>query len=252
MEREKRLSFPNDRGQTLRGILHHPAGKSFPAAVILCHGMESNKESQKLVALGRRLAEKGILALRFDFACAGESSGKFEEITYGGEVEDLKAAFNLIIQFSVNKIGIFGSSMGGTVALLFAAQERRVATLVTVAAPLHPEKITDKLLSPEEVQNWRQLGFLVYHGRRINVSLLEELQKINVSEAVKKISCPVLVMHGDADETVPVEEAYELHRQLQGPKRIRILTGADHRLSEPSLMEAALNESLDWLVQHLI
>ena len=52
--------------------------------------MESNKESDKLVRLGRSLSESGMLALRFDFFCAGESSGRFEEITYSDEVEDLK------------------------------------------------------------------------------------------------------------------------------------------------------------------
>ncbi len=251
MDREERVSFSNDRGQTLRGVLHHPAGSQWHAAAILCHGMESNKESDKIVALSRRLAEKGILALRFDFACAGESSGRFEEITYSGEVEDLKAAFSLTLRHPVQKVGILGSSMGGTVALLFAAEEPRVASLVTIAAPLHPEKITDKLLSRDEVQRWRQSGFVVYHGQRINVSLLDDLQKIHVSEAVKKISCPALVIHGDADETVPVEEAYELYAQLRGRKKIRILKGADHRLSDPSLLEAALDECIDWMIQHL-
>ena len=251
MDHEERVSFPNGRGQTLAGVLHRPRAGHFPAAAILCHGMESNKESEKIVALSRKLAQKGILALRFDFAYAGESSGKFAEITYSGEVQDLKAAFNLMCRYPVQKIGILGSSMGGAVALLFAAEEPRVANLVTIAAPLHPEKISDKLLTREEAQSWRRLGFVVYHGRRINVSLLDDLKKIDVPEAAKKISCPVLILHGDADETVPVEEAYELYARLRGPKKIRIIKGADHRLSDPALLATALEESLGWMTQHL-
>jgi len=251
MNREERVSFRNGRGQTLKGILHHPAAGSLSAAAILCHGMESNKESEKLVALSRRLAEKGILALRFDFACAGESGGKFEEITYSGEVEDLRAAFDLILKYRVGKIAILGSSMGGTVAVLFAAEEPRVAALVTIAAPCHPERITQKLLMPEQVENWRRSGFVMYHGRRINVSLLDDLQEIHVPEAAGKVSCPALVIHGDADDTVPVEEAGELFTELRGLKKIRILKGADHRLSDPALLEAALGESLAWMTQHL-
>ena len=251
MEREERVTFPNDQGQILKGVLHYPAGSTFSAAAILCHGMESNKESEKLVTLGRALAQKGVLALRFDFACAGESNGKFEEITYSGEVQDLKAAFNHIRRYPARKIGILGSSMGGTVALLFAAEEPRVANLVTIAAPFHPEKITDKLLTREEVENWRRLGHILYHGRRINVSLLDDLKKIDVPGAAKKISCPALILHGDADETVPVEEAHELFVQLQGAKKIRILKGADHRLSDPNLLATALEEILAWMTQHL-
>ena len=251
MDREERVSFSNRRGQTLKGILHLPEGSDVHAAVILCHGMESNKESEKLVSLSRTLAERGILALRFDFACAGESSGKFEEITYSGEVEDLKAAFNFILRYQVKKIGILGSSMGGAVALLFAAKEKKVTALVTIAAPAHPEKITGKILTQEGIKQWRQAGFVTYHGRRINVSLLDDLQKINVPEATKKISCPVLIIHGDADETVPVEEAYQLYTQLTSPKRICILKGADHRLSNPYLLEKALEESINWITQRL-
>lgn len=213
--------------------------------------MESDKESEKLAVLSRRLAETGMLALRFDFACAGESSGKYEEITYSGEVEDLRAAFDLIASYRTGKVGILGSSMGGTVALLFAAEEPNVAALVTIAAPCHPERMTQKLLTPEEVESWRRSGFLMYHGRRINVSLLEDVQKIRVPEAARRVSCPVLIIHGDADETVPVEEAYDLYGEISGRKKIRILKGADHRLSDTSLREAALAESLAWLSRHL-
>ena len=136
-------------------------------------------------------------------------------------------------------------------AVLFAAEEPRVAALVTIAAPCHPERITQKLLMPEQVENWRRSGFVMYHGRRINVSLLDDLQEIHVPVAAGKVSCPALVIHGDADDTVPVEEAGELFTGLRGLKKIRILKGADHRLSDPALLEAALGESLAWMTQHL-
>ena len=61
----------------------------------------------------------------------------------------------------------------------------------------------------------------------------------------------MLILHGDADETVPVEEAHELFVQLQGAKKIRILKGADHRLSDPNLLATALEETLAWMTRHL-
>ena len=247
MEREERVSFSNGRGQTLVGIVHHPPKNPVPAAAILCHGMESDKESEKLVALGEGLSVTGILALRFDFACSGESGGKFEEITYSGEAEDLSAAFDFMLRYGVEKIGIVGSSMGGTAALLFAAREKGVAALVTIAAPLHPEKFTDRLLIPEEVERWRREGFIHYHGRRINVSFLQDLERIDVPRAARKILCPVLVIHGDADATVPVEEAHELSAELRGPKKLLILQGADHRLSDPLLRQEALEQAIRWM-----
>lgn len=250
MPREKRITFFNPRGQRLAGILHHPASQP-DIAVILCHGMESSKESEKIVTLSRQLADRGILALRFDFAGSGESEGKFEEITYSGEVEDLRAAYDFVLHYKPKKIGVLGSSMGGTVALLFAAEEKNVAALVTIAAPVHPERFSERLSTPEETEQWRAQGFTQYHGRRLNVSLLDDVEKLDVAKTARKISCPVLIIHGDKDDIVPVEEGRELFAALAGPKRLWIIEGSGHRLTEPAHLQKTLAESIDWLTQNL-
>ena len=235
----------------LSAVLHHPSQPSLRGAAILCHGMESAKHSEKLIFLAQSLAERGILALRFDFRYVGESSGKFADITYSGEVEDLKAAYELIQSRQPGKTVIFGSSMGGTVALLFAAQEPKVAAVVTLAAPVHPENFPKRVLTPNQLQRWRERGYTTYNGQRLNISLLEDLEKIDVPEAARRIRCPVLILHGDADEVVPVTEAYELHECLISPKRLAIFNNTDHRFSNPEVMQRAMSEALDWLAEHV-
>jgi dipeptidyl aminopeptidase/acylaminoacyl peptidase len=86
----------------------------------------------------------------------------------------------------------------------------------------------------------------------LNVSLLDDLEQLDLPQAARAVTCPTLVLHGDADAVVPVEEAYELHASLAGPKRLSILPGGDHRVSHPGLMERALKESFDWLLTHLL
>jgi putative redox protein len=251
MGNEERVVFQSSRASSLSGVLHHPAAGKPQGAAILCHGMESNKNSEKLVFLARKLAEQGVLALRFDFSYVGESSGKFEDITYSGEVDDLKAAYRFIQQRRPGKTAIFGSSMGGTVALLFAADERETAALVTLAAPVHPEKFPQRVLTAVQLRDWRERGFTLFNGQRLNASLLEDLERLNVPETARHIVCPVLILHGDADQIVPVEEAYELHACLTGRKRLSVLQGADHRLADPPLMERAMEEALDWITRHV-
>ncbi|MBM4262274.1 MAG: alpha/beta hydrolase [Deltaproteobacteria bacterium] len=244
---QEKILFANERGATLSGVWHHPFGGPRGAA-ILCHGMESTKNSEKLMQLADALAERGILALRFDFSYVGDSSGNLADITYSGEVADLRAAFELIARRSAGKVALFGSSMGGTVALLFAAQEAAIAGVATLAAPLHPEKFPKRILTPEELRQWRTSGFTIYHGQRLNVSLLEDLEKIDVPAAARRIACPVLILHGDRDEIVPVEEAYELYACLPGAKQLSIFRGADHRLSGAGDMRLAMQEALTWIV----
>jgi len=249
---EERISFTNSHGDTLSGVLHHPARGASRGAVILCHGMESNKDSDKLVLLSRALAQRGVMVLRFDFRYVGKSSGRFEDITYSGEVEDLKAAHALVQSRNPGgKTAILGSSMGGTVALLFAAQQPSLAALVTVAAPIHPERFPSRVLTPAQADEWRARGFTHYNGQRLNLSLLDDLESLDVPLAVKKITCPVLILHGDKDEVVPVEEAYEINACLTNSKRLSILPGTDHRLSDPAVMRRAIAEALEWLTQHV-
>jgi putative redox protein len=248
---QERISFTNSRGDTLSGMFHHPENATIRGAVILCHGMESNKNSEKLVFMGEALASRGMLVLRFDFSYVGESSGKFEDITYSGEVDDLRAAYALVQSRQPGKIAILGSSMGGSVALLFAAEEPAIAALVTVAAPVHPERFPTRTLTPKQIEQWRNQGFTLYHGRRLNVSLLHDLEQIRVLEAAARITCPVLILHGDADEVVPVREGHELNGCLRSSKQLLILHGGDHRLSDPAIMQRAVAEALDWLTKHV-
>jgi len=212
--------------------------------------MESAKNSEKLIFLARSLADGGVLTLRFDFRYVGASSGKFADITYSGEVEDLRAAYKFMQNRRSSNTVIFGSSMGGTVALLFAAAEPSVAAVVTLAAPGHPENFPTRVLTPEQLQRWREQGHTIYNGQQLNISLLEDLERINVPEAARRIRCPVLILHGDADEVVPVAEAHELHETLTSPKRLSIFPDTDHRFSNPLVMRQAMTEALDWLTKH--
>ncbi|MBM2803216.1 MAG: Alpha/beta fold hydrolase [Deltaproteobacteria bacterium] len=248
---EEPISFSNSHGDTLVGMLHHPAKSNLAGAAILCHGMESDKNSTKLIFLSQQLAQRGILTLRFDFSYVGESSGKFEDITYSGEVEDLRAAYALMRNRHDGKIAIFGSSMGGTVALMFAAAEPQVAALVTLAAPLHPENFPKRVLPPAGLERWRRRGYTRFNGQRLNVTMLEDLESIDVPGAARKIRCPVLILHGDADEVVAVAEAHELHGCLTSSKRLSILKDGDHHLSDPIIMQRAMHEALDWLTDHV-
>ena len=248
---EEKIIFNNTRGDRLSGVLHHPHSALGNGAVILCHGMDSDKNSDKLIFLGRTLAAIGVLALRFDFAFVGESSGCFQDITCSGEMDDLRAAYALMQNYRPGKTAVFGSSLGGTVAVLFAASQPDVAALVTLAAPFHPENFPRRLLSESQIVAWRDRGFTTYNGRRLNVSLLEDLERLDLAQAARAVACPTLVLHGDADEVVPVEEASELHACLGGKKSLSILPGGDHRLSDPALMDRALERSLDWLLTYV-
>lgn len=247
---EEHLRFTNGKGERLAGVLHRPDGKA-AGGVLLCHGMESSKESLKLVHLGEALSRAGLTVLRFDFTGAGESTGDFESITCTRQVDDLAAAHGLLKDRGVGRVAIVGSSMGSTTALMYAGTADGVAALVTLAAPFDPRDLIERGFPPEACTRWRAQGFIEFDGRRLNVSFLEEALTIDVAAAVARISCPALVIHGGADATVPVAHAHALHGALSVEKELCILPGADHRFTEPEVRTEALRRTEAWIMRHL-
>ena len=186
---EQQVTFGNSRDERLAGVLHLPRGEAV-LGVILCHGMESSKESLKHIRLGASLSRAGFAVLRFDFTGAGESTGDFESITCTRQVDDLEAAHDLLKDRGVSRVGVVGSSMGGTTALMYAGAAEGVAALVTLAAPFDPRELIVRDFPPKAIAFWRAQGFIDSNGRRLNTDFLEEAVTIDVAQAVARITCP--------------------------------------------------------------
>lgn len=221
----ERVEFPNRRGQRLVGDFHGTAER---VGVIICHGMLSNRSSPKHEAMAVAFAEQSIPALRFDFAGRGESEGRLEDLSYSSEVEDLYAAIEWCASMGIERIGLFGSSMGGTVALLGAARDERVVSVATLAAVAHPEAIGERY--PKEVEAWESQGFVDTEAGRLNRDFYDDCFEHNVIASVRVLRAPVLVIHGADDEVVPTSDGHDIACAARTSSFV-IMDEADHRLS---------------------
>lgn len=243
----ERVEFPSRRGARLVGLWH--AAPS-PATVILCHGMEASKEGTKSVRLAEAIAAAGVNALRFDFSYVGESEGAFADLTVTGEVDDLAGAWTFARARAGGPTALIGSSLGGTVALLFAAERADVAAVATIAAVAHPGRRA-RALPDAERRRWRRDGSYDFNGMRLGTAFLDDIERLDVLARVGRVTCPVLLTHGTADEVVPVDDAAQLAARLCGPSTIRRYEGADHRFSDPALLAAMLADVTRWTLAAL-
>ena len=247
------VTLGSRRGVRLAGVLHLPAGARDPAgfpAVVLCHGMESTKEGAKHQALAGRLAARGYVCLRFDFSYVGESEGSFEDLTISGEVDDLAGACEFLWERGTAALGLVGSSLGGTVAVLFAGSEQRVRALATIAAVSRPLGIAERM-GAEAVAEWRRRGYRNEGGGRLKSDFLDDLVRVDVLAAARCVKAATLVLHGDGDEVVPVDDAHALYEALPQPKELALTAGCDHRFSDPAHLAMLLDRTLDWMDTHL-
>jgi pimeloyl-ACP methyl ester carboxylesterase len=243
----ERVVFASRRGVRLVGLWHRAAS---PAGVILCHGMEACKEGVKSARLATELAAREVNALRFDFSYVGESEGSFLDLTVSGEVEDLAGAWAFARRRLSGPLGLLGSSLGGTVALLFAADEPDVAALATIAAVAHPGRRARALPAAERAR-WRREGSYDLHGIRVGSAFLDDVERLDVEARIGTVACPLLLTHGTADEVVPPSDADAIAAQVAHSCTVQRYEGADHRFSNPVLLDVLLADVVDWMVAAL-
>jgi pimeloyl-ACP methyl ester carboxylesterase len=150
----------------------------------------------------------------------------------------------------VTSFGLVGSSLGGTVAVLFAGTEPRVRVLTTIAAVALPRGIVERM-DPVAVEAWRRSGVRAEGGGRLGRGFLDDLERVDVLGAARRLAAATLVTHGDDDRVVPVADAHALFAALPEPKALAITPGCDHRYSDPAHLETLLARTVEWMVTQL-
>jgi alpha-beta hydrolase superfamily lysophospholipase len=235
--RIEELTFAAD-GFALKATLHLPAAPE-PPVVIGCHGLLSDRNSPKQIALARACAAQGVAFLRLDHRGCGESTGRLEEVTsLEARANDVFHALRLIESRPDlgKRIGLFGSSMGGAVCLE-VARRRKVESLVTFAAPVRSLTLKHAPLAAGSGADRIRMG-----------SILKE--DFDVGVALGQIR-RVLVVHGEVDLIVPPSHAREIFAGAQEPKRLIIQPGGDHLMSDTRHQSDFMREAVQWFRRFL-
>jgi alpha/beta superfamily hydrolase len=143
--------FFTSRGEEairLEGVLHHPGGNNLPAAVI-CHPHSlygGSMDVSLVVSIAHTLAERGIMALRFNFRGVGRSEGGFGEGM--GELNDVAGAVDFLLReegVDQGRLYLIGYSFGAWVGLHYAEHDPRICGVVAIGLPLW--QLEESLLS---------------------------------------------------------------------------------------------------------
>ena len=252
---EEKVYFKNSKGLKLCSILSNPTSSKEKPIIILCHGFSASKNSHTYVRLQEILNKYQISTFRFDFFGHGESEGKFEDITISEAVDDILNAIKFLKNQGYTKIGLVGSSFGGIASLMAASKTDDLFILALKSPVSNYEEKEYATKSKEELEEWRNRGFRYYvsgDGRKLklNYTFFEDFKNNNGYEAAKKIKIPTLIVHGDNDESVPIEQSKKTASLIENCKS-EIIEGADHRYSKPEDFEKMLDLISKFIIESL-
>ncbi|MEM5801817.1 MAG: alpha/beta fold hydrolase [Candidatus Aenigmatarchaeota archaeon] len=246
---EEKIIFYSGKNKRV-GILNR-ANKN-KSCVIFAHGFLGNKDYFKKGA--EIFSFHDIATFRFDFVGHGESEGSSLDITISQEVEDMKRAIEVVKTEGYEKIGLFGISLGGTIAILSFNEK---INCITVINPLiFPKEVFLKFFDHEKLREMERKGYVNYltkDNRRIPISekFFEEIINIDVISAIKKINCPILFIVSSKDAIVNPKQSEKAHQEANKPKKLEVISDADHSLSNPEHKNYAFEISALWFKKWL-
>ncbi len=202
-----------------------PETKSSRWALLL-HGYTGWKE--ELYPLAYHYIQQGYHVLVPDMRCSGESEGDFIGMGYTDRLDNMLWLSEILARDPDASIVIHGQSMGASCALMMAGEDlpSQVAAIVSDCAYTDAYRMFAK-----QMKDWFSLpSFPILDSMNLMLQLRGgyDLKKASALTAAEKTSLPVLIIHGQEDDMIPVEMAYQLYDAVNGPKELLIVPGAGH------------------------
>lgn len=244
-------------------IAYSDYGKGKP--VILIHGWPLSREMWEYQI--EDLVNAGLRVIKYDRRGFGNSSKPWNGYDYDALSDDLRA---LIEDLDLNEVTLVGFSMGGgEVARYFSRYGRdRIAKVVLISSVLpymskrddNPDGVDPSVFADMMVQMKKdRIAFLDEFGKQFfNVTLLSHpvstpmleyyrmlgshatarstqqcaiaFAETDFRQDVSKINVPTLIIHGDADKTVPIEASSDRTAQIIQGSQYLVYEGAPHGL----------------------
>ncbi len=201
------VEFGSRDGEVSLSGWYLPGDASAPH-LIFVHGNGSVRSGDNAVELASRLVGRGFNTLLFDLRGRGSSGG---DMASGGyfERQDVLGAFDYLVAergASPDRIGLVGFSLGAATSIMSAALEPGFAAVVADSPfAAAADMVTEEAARQSPVPRWLVPIFVP-----TSKLMADGIYGINIGELVPerdvaKLDYPILVIHGEGDERVPIE-----------------------------------------------
>jgi pimeloyl-ACP methyl ester carboxylesterase len=230
-------------------VFYIEGGKPKPI-VIFCHGYKGFKDWGAWNVMAKTFAEAGFFFIKFNFSYNGgtiEQPIDFPDLeafgnnNYTKELDDLETVIDWIAsnknyqyEANLNHINLIGHSRAGGIVTIKAEEDNRVKKVISLAGVSDFGKRSS---TTGNLEQWKKDGVkYVLNGRtkqhmphyyQFYEDFIQNEERLTIKRAVSNLNIPYLIIHGDKDTSVLIEEAYQLHKW--NPKnQIKIIEDADH------------------------
>lgn len=218
--------------------------------VIFCHGYKGFKDWGAWNLMANTLAEEGFFSITFNFSHNGGAVNQpidfpdleaFGNNNYTKELDDLESVIDWISsnseyksEIQLDKISLIGHSRSGGIVTIKAEEDNRIKKVISLAGVCDFSKRT---ATSGDLEQWKKNGVkYVLNGRTKQqmphfYQFYEDFKKnenrLTIQRAVSNLVIPYLIIHGDNDTSVFIDEAQQLH-SWNSKSELEIIEKANH------------------------
>ncbi|MCC6818415.1 MAG: acetylxylan esterase [Bacteroidia bacterium] len=272
------LLIEGEKNVNMTADLTLPVSKTPVPVVVFCHGFKGFKDWGHFNWVANSFAENGLAFLKFNFSHNGIKSDNLLELSdmeafgnnnYSIELNDLDIVISFIDKnsekYNINprEIYLVGHSRGGGIALLKGCEDKRVKRM-TLWASLSE---FDSFFRPKTIETWNAIGVVYAENKRTGQQLplkkqfyddyLANKSKLDIKKAAKLLDKPLLIIHGEKDESVDISHAENLYNIVQHSILIKVedgdhTFGAKHPFDEANDVTPMLEELVENTVEFFL
>jgi dipeptidyl aminopeptidase/acylaminoacyl peptidase len=221
----KDISFKSRDGLTIKGWWIE--GSIGDRVIVLVHGSGDNRAEPagKMLGITKEAINHGYSVLMFDMRGHGESeAGNVSAGLY--ERYDLLGAVDYLKQRGTIKIGVIGYSLGAATTMMAIPDSEEIDAVVSDSGYAD---LTDIIRSEFDKRSNLPLFFIPLILYMAKISYDVDFTAVKPIQAVQQTDIPLFIIHGERDDTVPVEHAYRLAEASKNPdSQLWVLPKAGH------------------------
>ena len=228
---EEQVWLTNPRDIKLHGWF--VSARNTAPAVIVLHGWGGN--AAHMLDLAPSIHEAGFHSLFLDARNHGLSEHD-DHTSMLRFAEDLGTAVEYLCERDdVSDVAVIGHSVGAAAAIYYASYHTNVSAVVSVASFAHPGELMNENLPLPGPVRWVVL-------KAIESMIGKGFDVIAPRSRVEYVSAPLLLVHGEQDDVVPVKDSYELASHRPNTELLIVPDGAHSDLTPfepyfPQVME---------------
>ena len=217
--------------------------KKVSRIIIAVHGFAGDKESGAIASLAEEMVKKDTLVVALDLPGHGTSEVDGDALTLENCLNDITSVEEYYHeQYKDAKLSYFATSFGAYLVLLKLIRKPQKYDKIVLRCPaLKMDKIFVHAILREPMEEFKKRGYTIVGYERelkVNYTFYEELENTQIFELFQKDENEILIIHGDKDDTAPIEDSYAFQAKYQ--TAMKVVKGPNQRFKKEGELEQVI------------